>query len=78
MRLEKLGEARVANRMGEGAQRKRCWDPRCSPRGNPACRATFGGRRKAVRDRFALQGGTTSWLLGAWKPNRFLVNRLDL
>ena len=28
------------------------------PRGNPACRGTFGGRRKAVRDRFALQGGT--------------------
>ena len=27
-------------------------------RGNPACRGTFGGRRKAVRDRFALQGGT--------------------
>ena len=31
---------------------------RCSPRGNPACRGTFGGRRKAVRDRLALQGGT--------------------
>ena len=29
-----------------------------SPRGNPACRGTFGGRRKAVRDRLALQGGT--------------------
>ena len=28
------------------------------PRGNPACRGTFGGRRKAVRDRLALQGGT--------------------
>ena len=27
-----------------------------SPRGNPACRGTFGGRRKAVRDRLALQG----------------------
>ena len=26
-----------------------------SPRGNPACRGTFGGRRKAVRDRLALQ-----------------------
>ena len=25
---------------------------------NPACRGTFGGRRKAVRDRLALQGGT--------------------
>ena len=24
-------------------------DPRCSPRGNPACRGTSGGRRKAVR-----------------------------
>ena len=24
----------------------------------PACPGTFGGRRKAVRDRFALQGGT--------------------
>ena len=38
-----------AIRRGEGAQRKRCRDPRCSPRGNPACRGTFGGRRKAVR-----------------------------
>ena len=27
-----------------------------SPRGNPACRGAFGGRRKAVRDRLALQG----------------------
>ena len=26
----------VAIRRGEGAQRKRCRDPRCSPRGNPA------------------------------------------
>ena len=43
---------------GEGAQRKRCRDPRCSPQGTPSCRVTFGGRRKAVRDRFALQGGT--------------------
>ena len=33
-------------------------DPRCTPRRNPACRGTFGGRRKAVRDRFALQGRT--------------------
>ena len=24
--------------------------------GNPACRGTFGGRSKAVRDHFALQG----------------------
>ena len=30
-----------------------CRDPRCYPRGNPACRGTFGGRRKAVRDRLA-------------------------
>ena len=29
-----------------------------TPRGNPACRGTSGGRRKAVRDRLALQGGT--------------------
>ena len=41
-------------------QRKRCRDPRCSPRGNPACRGTFGGRRKAVRDRLALQGVATA------------------
>ena len=31
---------------------------RRAPRGTPACRGTFGGPRKAVRDRFALQGGT--------------------
>ena len=37
---------------------KRCRDTWWSPRGNPACRGTFGGRRKAVRDRFALQGRT--------------------
>ena len=48
----------VAIRRGEGAQRKRCRDPRCSPRGTQVCRGTFGGRRKAVRDRLALQGGT--------------------
>ena len=35
-----------------------------SPRGNPACRGTFGGRRKAVRDRLALQGGTRPWASG--------------
>ena len=28
------------------------------PLGTPACRGNFGGRRTAVRDRFALQGGT--------------------
>ena len=45
----------VAIRRGEGAQRKWCRDPRCCPRGNPACRGTNGGRRKAVRDCFALR-----------------------
>ena len=38
----------VAIRRGEGAQRKRCRDPRCSPRGNPACRGTFGPLGGAV------------------------------
>ena len=38
-------------------KRKRCRDPRCSPRGTAACRGPFGGRRKAVRG-LALQGGT--------------------
>ena len=33
-------------------------EKRMVARGNPACRGTFGGRRKAVRDRLALQGGT--------------------
>ena len=37
---------------------KLVWLLAVSPRGNPACRGTFGGRRKAVRDRLALQGGT--------------------
>ena len=37
--------------------------PRCFPRGNPACRGTFGGRRKAVRDRFDLQGGEVQSLV---------------
>ena len=32
----------VAIRRGEGAQMKRCRDPRFSPRGNQACRGTFG------------------------------------
>ena len=31
----------VAIRRGEGAQKKRCRDPWCSPRGNPACQGTF-------------------------------------
>ena len=43
---------------GRRGSRKQCRDPRCSPRGNPACLGTFGGLRKAVRDRFALQGRT--------------------
>ena len=34
------------------------WHAAIHGRGNPACRGTFGGRRKAVRDRLALQGGT--------------------
>ena len=37
---------------------KRCWVPRCSPRGNPACWGTLGGRMKGVKYRFALQDGT--------------------
>ena len=32
--------------------------PSVFPSGEPACRGTLGGRMKAVRDRFALQGGT--------------------
>ena len=48
----------VAIRRGEGAQMKQCRDPRCSPRGNPACQGLFGCRMKAGRDRFALQGRT--------------------
>ena len=32
--------------------------PSVFPSRNPACRGTCGGRRKAVRDRLALQGGT--------------------
>ena len=32
----------VAIRRGEGAQMKWGRNPRCSPRGNPACRGTFG------------------------------------
>ena len=40
----------------------------CRSRGNPACRGTFGGRRKAVRDRLALQGGT-----GGTRPNHYEI-----
>ena len=48
-----LSHQGVAIRRGEVAQMKCCWEPRCFPRGNPACRGTFGGHRKAVRDRLA-------------------------
>ena len=37
---------------------KRCRDSRCSLRGNPGCRGTFGVLTKCVRYRFSLQGGT--------------------
>ena len=37
---------------------KWCREPRCSPRVRLVCRGTFEGCRKAIRDRFALQGGT--------------------
>ena len=57
----------VAIRRGEVAQRKRCRDPRCSPRGNPACRGTFGGRRKAVRDRFAFRAEQGTSLETPWR-----------
>ena len=42
----------VAFRRGEGSQMKQCRDPRCSPRGNPACRAKLG-QSLANRDRLA-------------------------
>ena len=45
----------VSIRRGEGAQMKWCRDTRCSLRGNPVCRGTFGGRMKGVRYDFALQ-----------------------
>ena len=41
--------------------------PRCSPRGNPACRGTLGGRRKAVRYRFRLQGRTADFPCDVYK-----------
>ena len=44
------------NPVGEGTKRRGTDTP--TPPGTPACRGTLGGRRKAVRDRFALQGGT--------------------
>ena len=39
----------VTIRRGKGAQMKWCRDPRCSPRGNPACRGTFGGPQPEVK-----------------------------
>ena len=58
---EALGEARPGqSSLSVGALRYRTWAQswtRCSPRGNPACRGTFGGRRKAVFCKEA-------WLLG--------------
>ena len=32
----------VAIRRGEGAQKKWCREPRCSPQMKPVCRGTFG------------------------------------
>ena len=52
----------VANRRGVGAQRKWCWDSRCSPQGNPACRGTFGCRMKVVRYRVSLHEGTWDYI----------------
>ena len=47
-----------------------------TPRGTPACRGNFGDRRKAVRERFALQGGRT--ITGLAKNIRCLGSNLDL
>ena len=65
----------VAIRRGEGAQMKRCRDPRCSPRGNPACRGTFGGRMKAVRSRFAIQGGRGGFAWDAVADKGLILRR---
>ena len=46
----------------------RLWT-RCSPRGNPACRGTFGGRRKAVRARLALHRPTPHRTCSGWRPS---------
>ena len=50
----------VAIRRGEGAQIKWCRDPRCSPRGNPACRGTVGGSQEGCQVPFRASG----WNLG--------------
>ena len=60
----------VAIRRGEGAQMKWCRDPRCSPRGNPACRGTFGGRMKAVRA-LRRRRGQGPHLAKRWDPRGF-------
>ena len=51
-------------------------NPWCYPRGNPACRGTFGGRMKAVRDRFALQGGTGDFPSDAVAGKGVILRRL--
>ena len=38
------------------AHRKRCQEPRCSPRGNPACRGTFGGSHEGFQGPFCPSG----------------------
>ena len=51
----------VASRRGEGAQRKRCRDPPCSPRGNPVCRGLLGvaGRLSGTVSPFRAEQGTS-------------------
>ena len=64
--VSKFGKLSSGHRTGKGqfsfqSQRKampKNAQTTTQMRGNPACRGTFGGRRKAVRDRLALQGGT--------------------
>ena len=43
-------------------------------RGNPACRRNLGGRRKAVRDRFALQGGTRDLFTLSKEPTKKIIH----
>ena len=51
----------TAIRRGEGAQMKWCRDPRCSPRGNPACRETFAvaSRVSSTVSPFRAEHGTS-------------------
>ena len=53
--------APVAIRKGDGAQMKWCRDPRCSPRGNPACRGTFAvaSRVSSTVSPFRAEHGTS-------------------